>query len=151
MEEFTYSYEADLMDDEGNILLVYVEKDTGVTTEPLDVGNLYSVTGISELYNGSWQIKPRFQTDFAEIFPPELMLELDVRNSILPGETLTYTLTAYNHTGDPLTNVRIEATPACRGCRAGSEYSTTASKKVRPSSGSYPSWLAVEHRPRLAT
>jgi predicted extracellular nuclease len=115
IEEFTYSYEADLMDDEGNLLLVYVEKDTGVTTEPLDVGKLYRVTGISELYSGDWQIKPRFQTDFAEIFPPELLLEMDVRNSILPGETLTYTLTAYNHTGTPLTNLRIEATPPVGG------------------------------------
>ncbi len=109
LEEFSYSYEADLVDDEGNIILAYIEKETGVTTEPLDVGNLYDVTGISELYNGTWQIKPRFQTDFAEIFPPELMLDLDVRNSILPGETLTYTLSAVNHTGEPLTNVLIEA------------------------------------------
>ena len=115
LEEFTYSFEADLMDDEGNILLVYVEKDTGVTTEPLDVGNLYNVTGISELYNGTWQIKPRFQTDFAELFPPELMLDMDVRNSTLPGETLSYTLTVFNHTSEPLTNVRIEATAPADG------------------------------------
>ena len=111
LEEFTYSYEADLMDDEGNLLLAYIEKETGVTTEPLDVGNLYNVTGISELYNGTWQIKPRFQTDFAEIFPPDLVLDMDVSNSVLPGQRLTYTLTAYNHTSEPLTNVRIEATP----------------------------------------
>ena len=115
LQEFSYSYEADLMDDEGNSILVYVEKDTGVTTEPLDVGNLYNVTGISELYNGTWQIKPRFQTDFAEIFPPELMLDMDVRNSILPGERLTYTLTVYNHTSDLLTNVHIEATAPSTG------------------------------------
>ena len=31
---------------------------------------------------------PRFQTDLAEIFPPELMLEMDARNSVLPGETI---------------------------------------------------------------
>ncbi len=109
IEEFTYSYEADVVDPEGNVLLAYVEKDTGVTTEPLDVGSRYRVTGISEIYDGTWQIKPRFQSDFTEIFPPELMLEMDVRNSILPGETLTYTLTAYNHTNNPLTNVRVEA------------------------------------------
>jgi uncharacterized repeat protein (TIGR01451 family) len=110
IEEFSYSYEVDLMDDEGNLLLAYVDKDAGVTAEPLDVGKRYSVTGISELYDGTWQIMPRFQTDFAEIFPPELMMEVDARNSILPGETLVYTLTAYNHTSTPITNVRIEAT-----------------------------------------
>ncbi len=115
VEEFTYSYEADLMDDEGNILLIYVEKDAGVTAEGLDVGNRYSVTGISELYNGMWQVKPRYNTDFAQIYPPELMLEMGAPNTILPGEDLTYTLTAFNHTDALLSNVRIEATPPADG------------------------------------
>lgn len=115
IEEFTYSYEIDLMDDEGNILLVYVEKDAGLTAEPLNVGSLYRVTGISEFYSGNWQIKPRFQTDFAEIFPPELMMEMNARNQVEPGGTITYTLTAYNHTDTPLTNITIEATPPAEG------------------------------------
>ena len=109
IEEFSYSYEVDLVDDEGHVLLAYVDKDAGVSAEPLDVGKRYNITGISELYDGTWQIMPRFQTDFAEIYPPELMLEVDARNSILPGETLVYTLTAHNHTSAPLANVRIEA------------------------------------------
>jgi uncharacterized repeat protein (TIGR01451 family) len=115
IEEFTYSYEVDLMDEEGNTLLVYVEKDTGVTTEPLDVGHLYHVTGIHELYSGTWQIKPRFQSDFAEVFAPELMLEMDARSSVLPGGTIAYTLTVYNHTPAPLSNVRVEAVPPAAG------------------------------------
>jgi predicted extracellular nuclease len=115
IEEFTYSYEVDLMDDEGNTLLVYVDKETGVTTEPMDVGNPYRVAGISEVYDAQWQIKPRFQTDLVEIFPPELMLELRARNSVLPGETITYTLTVYNHTHAPLTHVRLEAIPPTEG------------------------------------
>jgi len=109
IEEFTYSYEVDLVDSEGNILLAYVDKDAGLTAEPLDLGKRYRITGISEIYDGTWQIQPRFQTDFAEVFPPKLMLDMDVRNSVLPGETLTYTLTAYNHTDAPLTDVRIKA------------------------------------------
>jgi predicted extracellular nuclease len=115
IEEFTYSYEIDLMDDEGNILLVYVEKDAGLTAEPLDVGSLHQVTGISELYDGIWQIKPRFQTDFAEVFPPELMMEMNARNRVEPGGMITYTLTAYNHTDVHLTNITIEATPPADG------------------------------------
>ncbi len=115
LEEFAYSYEVDLVDDLGNILLVYVDKDAGVTADGLDLGNRYSVTGISEFYNGMWEVEPRYNSDFGQIYPPELMLEMDVRNSILPGEDLTYTLSAYNHTDAPLSNVRIEATPPADG------------------------------------
>jgi predicted extracellular nuclease len=115
IEEFTYSYEVDLMDDKGNLLLVYVEKEPGLTAEPLDEGSRYRVTGISELYDGNWQLKPRLQTDFVEIFAPELMLDADARNSVLPGGTITYTLMAYNHTDAPLSSVRIEAVPPSGG------------------------------------
>ena len=115
VQEFTYSYEIDLLDDQGFILLVYIEKETGVSIEPLEVGKSYRVTGIGEIYDGTWQLKPRLQTDLVEIFPPELMLEMNARNSTLPGETITYTLTAYNHTDAPLTNVRIVATPPTEG------------------------------------
>ena len=115
VQEFTYSYEIDLLDDQGFILLVYIEKETGVSIEPLEVGKSYRVTGISEIYDGAWQLKPRLQTDLVEIFPPELMLEMNARNSTLPGETITYTLTAYNHTDAPLTNVRVVATPPTEG------------------------------------
>jgi predicted extracellular nuclease len=115
IEEFTYSYEVDLMDDEGHILLVYIEKDTGVTTEPLDAGSLYRVTGISELYIGQWQIKPRFQSDMVEIFPPELMLDMQAPNSAIRGETVTYTLTVHNHTSSTLTDVRVEAARPTEG------------------------------------
>jgi uncharacterized repeat protein (TIGR01451 family) len=114
-EEFTYSYEVDLMDDQGELALVYIDKITGVTAEPLDLGKRYRVTGILELYNGIWEVQPRFQTDLAEIFPPELMLEMRARNSVLPSEIITYTLSATNHTAAPLTSVRIAASPPLEG------------------------------------
>jgi uncharacterized repeat protein (TIGR01451 family) len=94
---------------------VYVQKDAGLTAESLDVGKDYRVTGISEPYDGVWQLKPRFQTGMAKILSPELMLEMGARNSVLPGGTITYTLTAYNHTSAPLTNVRVEASPPTEG------------------------------------
>lgn len=115
IEEFTYSYEIDLMDDEGNLLLVYVERDAGLTAKPLDVGSLYQVTGISEVYDGIRQIKPRFQADMAEVFPRELMVEMNAPNQVEPGATITYTLTVYNHTDTALTNITIEATPPAEG------------------------------------
>jgi predicted extracellular nuclease len=109
--EYSYSYEVDLADDDGNSVLLYIDKLTEATTEPLDVGKRYRVTGISELYDTTWQLKPRFQIDLVELFPPELMLEMRAANSVLPGELLTYTLTALNHTDEPLSNVRITAVP----------------------------------------
>jgi predicted extracellular nuclease len=107
IEEFSYSYEIDLIDDQGYSQLLYIEKETGVSVEPFELGRIYRVTGISELYDGQWQLKPRQQSDFSEVFPPELMLELVVQNSAQPGTPITYTLTAYNHTDAPLTELRI--------------------------------------------
>jgi predicted extracellular nuclease len=115
IEELSYSYEVDLVDELGNLLLVNVEKDTGATTELMDTGTAYRVTGISELYDGQWQIKPRYQADLVELYPPELMLEIHARNSVQPGETITYSLTAYNHTDEPLSNVQIVAVPPAEG------------------------------------
>ena len=107
VEEFTYSYEIDLTDDLGNTTLVYIEKDTGMNAESVEVGNQYRVTGVSEFYSTIRQIKPRVQEDIAEIFPPELILYQTAANNIQPGELLTYTITAVNHIPDSLTELEI--------------------------------------------
>lgn len=109
IEEFSYSYEVDLTDDQGNTQLLYIEKETGISVEPLELGRRYRATGISERYDTFWQLKPRLQADLVTVFPPELMLEVTAQNSVQPGERITYALTAYNHTQAPLTNVRINA------------------------------------------
>ncbi len=111
IEEFTYSYEVDLTDDEGNTTLIYVEKDAGLTAEPLDVDRDYRIIGISEFYDSFHQLKPRLQEDMVEIFPPVLRMELAVANSIEAGELLTYTLTVNNYTEAPMTNLVITAVP----------------------------------------
>ncbi len=109
LEEFNYSYEIDLTDDQGNTILVYVEKDTRINVEPLEVGERYRVIGISEVYDTYWQIKPRVQDDFKRLYPPVLMLEVVAPNNVMPGGLITYTYTAYNHTDAPLTGVQITA------------------------------------------
>jgi hypothetical protein len=109
LEEFSYSYEMDLMDEEGHMLLVYVEKDTRINVEPLEVGQRYRVTGISEVYDTYWQLKPRVQDDFVRLYPPVLMLQMVAPNNVTPGGLMTYTYTAYNHTDAPLTGVQIMA------------------------------------------
>lgn len=111
IEEFTYDYQIELIDDQGNTTLVLIEKDTGVTAEPLDAGQQYRFTGISEFYSGARQIKPRLQSDLVQIFPPVLLLEMSAGNSVTPGGILTYTITAYNHTLEKLTDLHISVQP----------------------------------------
>ncbi len=108
IEEFTFSYEIDLTDDEGHTTLVYIEKDTGVTAETLELGERYRVIGISELYDGAHQLKPRIQSDLRQVFPPMLRVTSDAPSSI-PGEPFTVTVTAHNHTRDPMTNMIVTA------------------------------------------
>ncbi len=108
IEEFSFSYEVDLQDASGGTVLLYIEKDTGVTAEPLILGSRYRVVGVAELYSGQLQLKPRLQTDLVEIIPPVVRLEMQTDNTAQPGQVLTYTVTAANYTAEPLTNLVIE-------------------------------------------
>lgn len=109
IEEFTFSYEIDLVDAAGETALVYVEKETGITAEPLELGQLYRVTGISEYYDGLRQIKPRQPADIAQVFPPMLRLEVDAPYSARPGEMVTVTLRVWNHTPHIMTGALVTA------------------------------------------
>lgn len=109
IEEFTFSYEVDLLDDGGNVVEVYVDKLTEATTETMDLGKQYRVVGVSEIDSGQRQLKPRVQADLAEIFPPVLLLTQTSSPSAQPGAEIVYTLTAANHTDGILTNVVITA------------------------------------------
>ena len=115
IEEFNFSYEVDLQDAAGNLVLLYIEKDTGVTSEPLALGSRYRVVGIGELASGQLQLKPRLQTDLAEIFPPVLLVNQSGPISVQVGDVVSYTITAVNHTPDPLTNLQITAVPPSSG------------------------------------
>lgn len=109
LEEFSYSYEADILDDAGNTILAYIDKESNFSPEFIDAGDRYRVAGISELYDGQWQIKPRVAEDFSRIYPPELMIEAAAPISVEPGGLVTYTLTATNHTSARLTDLTIRA------------------------------------------
>ncbi len=85
LEEFSYSYEADILDDAGNTILAYIDKESNFSPEFIDAGDRYRVVGISELYDGQWQIKPRIAEDFSRIYPPELMIEVAAPISVEPG------------------------------------------------------------------
>jgi len=121
IEEFTYSYEIDLADEMGNVLLVYVDKLTGLdlAVEGMGVNHLYSIAGIAEMYDQTLQLKPRITDDLVEVLPPVLAVEGDAPHNGLPGESLAYTLTVFNYTDAPFTNIVVTSTlPAENGVLA---------------------------------
>jgi predicted extracellular nuclease len=97
VEEFSYSYEIDLVDGEGNYLGLYVDKLTEMSVEKIQIGHDYWATGILDLLDGNVLLYPRIQSDLQEIFPPALILTIDAPNTILSGETFPVILTATNH------------------------------------------------------
>ncbi|HEY69359.1 MAG TPA: hypothetical protein G4O08_02120 [Anaerolineae bacterium] len=109
-EEFSYSYEVDLVDDRGNLLTLYLDKLTEMSSEPVDIGHQYHAVGILEILDTTVRLNPRLQADLTEIFPPGLRVVADGPSSVLPGETFTVTLTVYNHAADTLNDIIVHAT-----------------------------------------
>ena len=107
IEEGNFDFKIDLIDENGYETLVLIEKDTGVTAEPMQVGELYRVTGISEFYQGERQIKPRFQTDIAQVFPPIVRIDYNTPPSVALDSTRTHTLTIVNGTPDAINNIVV--------------------------------------------
>lgn len=109
LEEFTYSYEVDLVDQAGHLLNVYIDKLTNINMESVQSGDDYLITGVIEVLDDNQRLYPRIQADLTRIFAPELVLEISAPHTITPGESFVVQLTATNHTPDPLTNVVIQA------------------------------------------
>jgi DNA/RNA endonuclease YhcR with UshA esterase domain len=114
-EEFSYSYEIDLIDETGQVITLYVDKLTNINVEVIESGQIYRTTGILEIRDTRQQLYPRIQDDLERIYPPILAIEMDAPITILPGENLVVSLTAYNYTTDPLTDLVITATLPRRG------------------------------------
>lgn len=106
-EEFSYSYELDLMDEEACVLTLYVDKNTTMTVEAVEVGERYQATGILEVRDSRLQLYPRIQSDLSKVYPPILRLTLEAPNTVQSGEVFTGTLTVYNHTSQPMTGLDI--------------------------------------------
>ncbi len=73
---YTYSYEVDLSDGQGHMVLVYLDANTGATVAGVKVGTSYVITGIVELYRTEYEVKPRLQADIARYvdkIPPTLV------------------------------------------------------------------------------
>lgn len=109
-EEFSYSYELDLIDENGQLITLYVDKLTNINVEGIEGGQHYRTTGILETYDTRQQLYPRIQEDLERIFPPVLSLKMDAPNTVTTGDNLQITLTATNYTPDRLTDVVITGT-----------------------------------------
>ena len=105
VEEFSYSYEIDLVDESGEFITLYVDKLTNINVEMIEVGQSYRMTGIIEIRDTTPLLYPRIQADLEQIYPPELLLDVAAPIFMTGDNLITYTLTAFNHTTNPLTNV----------------------------------------------
>jgi hypothetical protein len=107
VEEFTYDYEMDIADDEGQILQLYIDKLTEMSVETIEPGSVFRCTGILEVRDGILMLYPRLQSDLEEVFPPVLMLEIDAPNTVLPGESFDVSLITTNYSPDPVEDITI--------------------------------------------
>ncbi|MEJ2412528.1 MAG: endonuclease/exonuclease/phosphatase family protein, partial [Anaerolineales bacterium] len=101
LEEFSYSYEIDLFDPQGNLVSLYLDKETGITIEEIVPDETYRITGIFELYDGNWQLYPRLQSDLVRIFDPGLYVQAEPPTNVLPGDPFQVTFSITNHDSQP--------------------------------------------------
>jgi len=119
VEEFTYSYEIDLVDEGGNLIRCYVDKQTEMSVEKIKAGFNYAATGILDLRDGDVLLYPRIQSDLREVLPPALKLTLEAPNTTLLRETFTVTLTATNYSPTTTQDLIITATLPASGTTLG--------------------------------
>lgn len=109
VEEFTYSHEIDLVDPEGHLTNIYVDKLTAINMQSIQSGETYTITGVMEVTDGRPVIYPRIQADLAKVYPPVLEITLSAPVNIQVGEAFTVLLTVTNHTPNALQDVVITA------------------------------------------
>jgi len=116
-EEFSYSYELDLVDESGGLITLYIDKLTNINVETIESGQHYRATGILEIYDTRQELYPRIQGDLERVYPPVLSLEMVAPNTVVSGEQVQIMLTAVNYTPDPLTDVVITTTMPLGGAQ----------------------------------
>ncbi len=109
VEEFTYSYEIDLVDEYGYLASVYVDKLTEISVEAIESGETYQITGIVEVTDQTQRVYPRLQADLAKVYPPVLQIDVDAPNTIEAGATFDVQLTVTNYTPAAVHDVQITA------------------------------------------
>ncbi|MEJ2758808.1 MAG: hypothetical protein P8046_10045, partial [Anaerolineales bacterium] len=108
VEEFSYSYELDVVDEAGQLLTVYIDKETGMTIETVEPGQRYKITGIMEMLDGNLLLYPRVQEDLQQVYPESLMITAESAVSVEAGETFEVQLHVFNHTKAAVENVEVQ-------------------------------------------
>ncbi len=107
VEEFSYSFEIDLQD-AGEVISAYVDKQTGVNVETMEVGQYYQLTGIIEKLDDNFQIYPRLQADLLELQPPTVTLDVQIPVNYIPGEVIPIQFIVANHLAEEISGLNLE-------------------------------------------
>lgn len=109
IEEFSYSYEIDLFDDSGNLVSLYLDKETGISIEEIEADQYYRMTGIMEILDGNLLLYPRLQSDLVRVYEPGLAIQVHTPTTAVPGEPFEVVYTMNNHSPEPDQNLVISA------------------------------------------
>jgi predicted extracellular nuclease len=109
VEEFSYSYEIDLFDESGNLVTLYVDKETGISIEEVEPEQFFRITGIMEVLDGNLRLYPRLQSDLDRVYPPGLYIQAQPPTTANPGESFSVVYSVINHGGNADTNLVIQA------------------------------------------
>lgn len=109
IEEFSYSFEIDLFDDDGNLVNIYVDKETGISIEEIEADQQYRITGIWEVLDGNYRLYPRVQSDLVRVYEPGLAVQVNPPTTAKPGEPFEVVYTLSNHAPEPDQNLVVSA------------------------------------------
>ena len=107
IEEFSYSYEMDLLDADGQMITAYIDKETNTTIETLENDLLYNVTGILEVRDGNVQINPRQQSDIKLIPAETILVEIDAPFNVKQNEIIDIAFNITNYLPVDAANIRF--------------------------------------------
>ncbi|MHA2504459.1 MAG: endonuclease/exonuclease/phosphatase family protein, partial [Candidatus Kariarchaeaceae archaeon] len=107
VEEFSYSYEIDIVDPDGQLLTIYIDKLTEINIDEIQSGNRFKVAGILELLDGNLRLYPRIQDDFYRIYPETLIVEAESEVSVSTLNDFDIILHIFNHTKQPVSQIEV--------------------------------------------
>jgi len=109
VEELSYSFDIDLFDESGNLVTLYIDKETGITIEEIESEQHYQITGIMELLDGSLRIYPRLQSDLVRVYPPGLYIQAQPPTTAISGDPFNVIYTVINRADKNDTNLLVQA------------------------------------------